>query len=277
VKTSKLLQRFVTPADPSPVSFIASAFQVEHEERARHALELAEYLHSEVEVPCTMQVKESEGELRRLEKELKAFYREGEAVEEAYQKHLKRYYRTRQEWEQRMISKNVLCFTPGATPAQKEKAASRLEEDQRENEQFRQRYLQGLECFNSFASRYNAAVPLLLSRLERTEVEGLALQTDSLRKLIVSEINMFKNIEYDLLNISRQMEAVVPSSQIEDFVVSNRDQFNAPIISIYAEGPIANRYDAIDLKTPICGTLLEESLIRIDSGVFYWLLDNKVG
>lgn len=121
-------------------------------------------------------------------------------------------------------------------------------------------------------------------------MEGLTLQADSLRKLIVSEINMFKNIEYDLLNISRQMEAVVPGSQIEDFVVSTKDEFKSPIISIYAEGPIANRYhlsypgthlttgryDAIDLKTPICGTLLEESLTRIDRGVFYWLLDNKV-
>lgn len=45
-------------------------------------------------------------------------------------------------------------------------------------------------------------------------MDGLSLQADSIRKLIVSEINMFKNIEYDLLNISRQMEAVVPGRQI---------------------------------------------------------------
>lgn len=37
------------------------------------------------------------------------------------------------------------------------------------------------------------------------------------------------------------METVVPGSQIEDYVVSNKDSFNTPIISIYAEGPIANR------------------------------------
>ncbi len=107
-------------------------------------------------------------------------------------------------------------------------------------------------------------------------MDGLTLQTNSMRRLIVSEISMFKNIEYDLLNISRQMEAVVPSKQIEHFVMANKDAFDSPIISIYTEGPVANRYDAIDLKQPICGTLFEDSLIKIDSGVFYWLLDNKV-
>lgn len=86
-------------------------------------------------------------------------------------------------------------------------------------------------------------------------MDGLTLQTDSIRKLIVSEINMFKNIEYDLLNISRQMEAVVPGKQIEQFVSLCKDVFTSPIISIYREGPVANRYDAIDLKVPIYGTL----------------------
>lgn len=32
------------------------------------------------------------------------------------------------------------------------------------------------------------------------------MQCDCLRKLIVAEVSMFKNIEYDLLNISKQME-----------------------------------------------------------------------
>lgn len=36
---------------------------------------------------------------------------------------------------------------------------------------------------------------------------------------------MFKNIEYDLLNISRQMELVKPESQIECFVINNKDHF----------------------------------------------------
>jgi hypothetical protein len=61
---------------------------------------------------------------------------------------------------------------------------------------------------------------------------------------------MFKNIEYDLLNISRQMEAVTPNSQIECFVVASKDIFHSPIISIYAEGPImVNRYTISHLDT----------------------------
>lgn len=44
------------------------------------------------------------------------------------------------------------------------------------------------------------------------------MEADSLRKLIVSEVSMFKNIEYDLLNISKQMEELSLPTQIELFV-----------------------------------------------------------
>lgn len=54
----------------------------------------------------------------------------------------------------------------------------------------------------------------ILTTIEQQVLNGLTQQADSLRKLIVSEVNMFKNIEYDLLNISRQMEAVQPKSQL---------------------------------------------------------------
>lgn len=87
---------------------------------------------------------------------------------------------------------------------------------------------------------------------------------------------MFKNIEYDLLNISRQMESIVPGKQIERFVSLSKDVFASPIISIYREGPVANRYHAIDLKVPIYGTFFEESLVKIDNRTLYYLLDNKV-
>ena len=36
--------------------------------------------------------------------------------------------------------------------------------------------------------------------------DQVTLQSDCMRKLIVAEVSMFKNIEYDLLNISKQME-----------------------------------------------------------------------
>jgi hypothetical protein len=44
------------------------------------------------------------------------------------------------------------------------------------------------------------------------------VESDCLRKLIVSEISMFKNIEYDMLNISKQMEGLNLHTQIELFV-----------------------------------------------------------
>lgn len=124
----------------------------------------------------------------------------------------------------------------------------------------------------------------ILTTIEQQVLNGLTQQADSLRKLIVSEVNMFKNIEYDLLNISRQMEAVQPKSQLQIFVESERDYFKNPVISFYAEGPVAehryfankNSYASIDLKTPIKRTLLEETLLNIDRGYFPWLLENKV-
>ena len=81
--------------------------------------------------------------------------------------------------------------------------------------------MQALEAFNSFANRYNKysinvcrTIDPLIGSLEDIVVQEVTLQADSMRKLIVSEINMFKNVEYDLLNISRQMEALSPSNQI---------------------------------------------------------------
>jgi hypothetical protein len=36
--------------------------------------------------------------LKKMEKELKKWYREGETVEELYQKHLKKYHKIHSEW-----------------------------------------------------------------------------------------------------------------------------------------------------------------------------------
>ena len=38
-----------------------------------------------------------------------------------------------------------------------------------------------------------------------------------MRKLIVAEVSMFKNIEYDLLNISKQMEYLDTQKDVESF------------------------------------------------------------
>lgn len=83
------------------------------------------------------------------------------------------------------------------------------------------------------------------------------VESDCLRKLIVSEISMFKNIEYDMLNISKQMECLNLQSQIELFVNENKRNFVNPILSVYKEGPISeNSYRKIDYKYPINRTLM---------------------
>lgn len=125
LKVGRQLERYISPDEPTPLSYISSAFKVEHEQRARHALELAEYLHTEIEVPCQNMLEEQQAELRRIEKELKRAYKEGETVEDSYQKHLKKYFRARQEWEEHMIAKSVLQYTPGVTHSQKEKAVAK--------------------------------------------------------------------------------------------------------------------------------------------------------
>lgn len=90
--------------------------------------------------------------------------------------------------------------------------------------------------------------------MQQTCLRELSLESDSLRKLIVSEVNMFKNIEYDLLNISRQMESLSPPEQLHQFAQDSGSVFNSPIISIYSEGPLVG--NAIDLKYPMSATLL---------------------
>jgi hypothetical protein len=68
LKIGRQLERYISPDEPTPLSYISSAFKVEHEQRARHALELAEYLHTEIEVPCQTMLEEQQAELKRIEK-----------------------------------------------------------------------------------------------------------------------------------------------------------------------------------------------------------------
>ncbi len=57
-----------------------------------------------------------------------------------------------------------------------------------------------------------------LNQAETLLRDQIVLQGDCLRKLIVAEVSMFKNIEYDLLNISKQMEYLDTQKDIEVFV-----------------------------------------------------------
>jgi hypothetical protein len=57
------------------------------------------------------------------------------------------------------------------------------------------------------------------------------MQCDCLRKLIVAEVSMFKNIEYDLLNISKQMEYLDNQKEVEIFVEEQKNSTINRIIS----------------------------------------------
>ena len=59
----------------------------------------------------------------------------------------------------------------------------------------------------------------------------MVLQGDCLRKLIVAEVSMFKNIEYDLLNISKQMEYLDTQKDVEGFVEEQKNNQNNRILA----------------------------------------------
>jgi hypothetical protein len=69
------------------------------------------------------------------------------------------------------------------------------------------------------------------------------------------------------------MESLSPPEQLHQFAQDSGPIFNSPIISIYSEGPLVGNF--IDLKYPMSATLLEHTLLNIDSGCFGWILDNK--
>ena len=51
---------------------------MEHEQRSRQALELAESLKTEIEAMCSEYLKNETATLKRMEKDIKKFYKDGE-------------------------------------------------------------------------------------------------------------------------------------------------------------------------------------------------------
>lgn len=56
-----------------------------------------------------------------------------------------------------------------------------------------------------------------------------------MRKLIVAEVSMFKNIEYDLLNISKQMESLDTQRDVEIFNEEHKHNKNYRIVPLSQE------------------------------------------
>lgn len=110
------------------------------------------------------------------------------------------------------------------------------------------------------------------------------MQCDCMRKLIVAEVSMFKNIEYDLLNISKQMEYLDTQKEIEIFVEEGKNSNSNRIVSedkpeedikrsSQSESP--NEYQ-IQLKKMLGKSMLSNSLLHVDEEYFSWMLFNKV-
>lgn len=73
----------------------------------------------------------------------------------------------------------------------------------------------------------------ITTQLDQAETlirDQVILQGDCLRKLIVAEVSMFKNIEYDLLNISKQMEHLDTQKDVEFFVEEQKNNQSNRII-----------------------------------------------
>ena len=56
------------------------------------------------------------------------------------------------------------------------------------------------------------------------------MQADCIRKLIVAEASLFKNIEYDIVNISTQMETMDSQKDTELFVEEKKNNQNHRIV-----------------------------------------------
>lgn len=73
---SKALDKYIKPGTELASSFICSAFKVEHEQRSRQALELAEALKGEVENMCVEMLKRHEGNQKKMAGDVKSYYKE---------------------------------------------------------------------------------------------------------------------------------------------------------------------------------------------------------
>jgi hypothetical protein len=94
--------------------------------------------------------------LKSTEKEFRRLYKEGATVEENYQKLFKKYYRNKLDWEENLMSTLLLTFVPGISNSQIDKARQKSAEERQDLSILERKYLNSLEAFNGFASRYNS-------------------------------------------------------------------------------------------------------------------------
>lgn len=63
----------------------------------------------------------------------------------------------------------------------------------------------------------------MLVSLEQHEEARLDLQVDSIMKILVFETAMMRNFDYDISNISQQMESITGRDDINNFIKEHKD------------------------------------------------------
>lgn len=56
--------------------------------------------------------------MKQLDKDFRKWYKEGESVEDSYQKSLKKYVRAKEDWEEKLMNTIILNFLPGISQGQ---------------------------------------------------------------------------------------------------------------------------------------------------------------
>ena len=100
------------------------------------------------------------------------------------------------------------------------------------------------------------------------------MQADCIRKLIVAEASLFKNIEYDIVNISTQMEGLDTQKDVESFVEESKNNQNSKIVDERRDED--SNENIIQSKKIVGKSMLSNSLLYVDEEYFSWMLFNKV-
>jgi hypothetical protein len=148
---SKSLDKYIRPGTELALSYICSAFKVEHEQRSRQAQELAESIRTEIELVCADALRTHAAAGKKMEKDVKRFYKEAETHEDNYKSSLASYEGISKEMEEMIIAKNIMKFTTNIPQEKKVKLISKTMESIKENKEYEKLYLNALRNYNSFA------------------------------------------------------------------------------------------------------------------------------
>lgn len=77
--------------------------------------------------------------------------------------------------------------------------------------------------YNNYIERFHGEIEKNLNVLQEQETTRLDLQVDCIMKMLVFETSMVKNFEYDIANISQQMETGKSINDIQLFIEEHEE------------------------------------------------------